>query len=125
MPVAGEPNVAFHTVGTFLQRQLVGGQRVLGPISRRAAVGDHEGCSPCSAAADDAIDLCPVPGPWTQQLTRFRRPAGIPAGSHRCRRGLDGGALGLDSPFDSTSARSGATITQRCCGRPTGLRTNR
>ena len=42
MAVAGQPDVALDAVGAFLQRQLVGGEGVLGAFGRCAPVRHHE-----------------------------------------------------------------------------------
>src|SRR5271168_2346302 len=43
MPVAGQPHIAFHTVGALFEREIVGGQRVFGASGRSASVGNNKG----------------------------------------------------------------------------------
>ncbi len=95
MAVAGQPHIALDAVGALLQSELVGGQRVLGTVGRRAAVGHHERVTAdAGSASPEFIRLC-------CRVLAF---------------GLNRNA-GFGLRFDASPGSSSATITQRC-GRP-------
>ena len=105
MPVAGQPHVAFDAVGALLQRQLVGGQGVLGALSRtRPGAPPRTGGRRERRRPSSYVPMLPGSALRTQPQRRFRA---------RPRIGFVGG-LG----------RSSGTITQRFAGCSTGCRSN-
>ena len=96
MAVAGQPHVAFDTVGALFERKVISGQRVFGASRRCAPVGNNKG----------------VPGEHLVGATSFPYAAGS------CPSNSTGAAMRArrDDPRSTT--------TQRCAGRSTGLRTN-
>ena len=71
VPIAGEPDVAFHAVGAFAQRQIVGGQGVFRAGRRGPAVGHYERMPRDHFLGVRHVPMLPVLHPATQPLQQI------------------------------------------------------